>query len=83
VRVLALVEREEISRRLAQEESVRWIAVRLERAPSTICREINRHGGRRKYRAVRADDRAWRSAKRPKECLLATNQVLQEVVERS
>src|SRR5450756_751920 len=32
VRVLALVEREEISRRLAQEESVRWIAVRLERA---------------------------------------------------
>lgn len=83
VRVLALVERKEISRRLAQEESVRWIAVRLERAPSTICREINRHGGRRKYLAVRADDRAWRNAKRPKECLLATNQVLQEVVERS
>jgi IS30 family transposase len=79
-RVLALEEREEISRGLAQEESVRWIAARLRRAPSTISREISRHGGRGKYRAVRADDRAWRNAKRPKECLLATNLPLQAAV---
>jgi IS30 family transposase len=79
-RVLALEEREEISRGLAQEESVRWIAARLRRAPSTISREISRHGGRSKYRAVRADDRAWRNAKRPKECLLATNLPLQAAV---
>ena len=54
-------EREEISRGLAHEEPVRRIAARLGRAPSTVSCEINRHGGRRRYRAVRADDRAWRS----------------------
>ena len=50
------------------------------RAPSTISREISRHGGRRRYRAVKADDRAWRNAKRPKLCLLATNLRLQRLV---
>jgi IS30 family transposase len=79
-RVLALAEREEISRGLAQEESVRRIAARLGRAASTVSREISRHGGRSKYRAVRADDRAWRNAKRPKECLLAANLPLQAAV---
>jgi IS30 family transposase len=79
-RVLALAEREEISRGLAQEESVRRIAARLGRAASTVSRETSRHGGRSKYRAVRADDRAWRNAKRPKECLLATNLPLQAAV---
>jgi IS30 family transposase len=80
VRALTLTEREEISRGIAQEESVRRIAARLGRAPSTISREINRHGGRNRYRAVRADDRAWRNAKRPKLCLLAANVQLQVVV---
>ncbi|MCW2999149.1 MAG: family transposase [Solirubrobacterales bacterium] len=76
-RVLSLSEREEISRGVARQESVRRIARGIGRAPSTVSREINRHGGRRKYRAVRADDRAWRSARRPKACLLATNAPLQ------
>ncbi len=79
-RTLALTEREEISRGLAHGESVRRIARRLDRAPSTVSREIRRHGGRRSYRAVRADDRAWRNAKRPKRCLLATNLRLQALV---
>jgi IS30 family transposase len=79
-RVLRSEEREEISRGIAQDEPVRRIAARLCRAPSTISREISRHGGRNRYRAVRADARAWRNAARPKPCLLATNLALQAVV---
>ena len=79
-RTLTLAEREEISRGLAHAEPVRRIAARLGRAPSTISREVRRHGGRTRYRAVRADDRAWRNAQRPKRCLLATNLALQAVV---
>ena len=53
-RVLSLVEREEISRGIAADESIRQIANGMGRAPSTISREISRHGGRRRYRAVKA-----------------------------
>lgn len=68
---LSLAEREEISRGVAAGESLRAIAVRLERAPSTISREIKRNKGPRKYRAIDADYRAWRRARRPKPCLLS------------
>src|ERR1700684_2892744 len=44
--VLKMAEREEISRGLGSGESVRSIARRLSRAPSTVSREIARHGGR-------------------------------------
>lgn len=44
-RSLSLAEREEISRGLATGEGVRSMARRLGRAPSTISREIQRHGG--------------------------------------
>src|SRR5215207_9510318 len=44
-RVLQSAEREEISRGLAAGESLRRIAHRVGRAPSTISREIRRHGG--------------------------------------
>src|ERR1043165_2325935 len=55
LRVLSLAEREEISRGLALDESLRAIGRRLQRAPSTISREVGRHGGPRAYRAGRAD----------------------------
>ena len=45
---LSLAEREEISRGLAAGRSIRAIAVALGRAPSTICREVNANGGRRR-----------------------------------
>jgi IS30 family transposase len=45
-----------------------------------VSREVARHGGRDRYRAARADDRAWRSALRPKECLLARNWKLRNLV---
>ena len=73
---LSLTEREEISRGLAAAESLRSIRRRLGRAPSTISREITRHRGRQKYRALEADDRAWRRAKRPKPCVLAQRPAL-------
>jgi IS30 family transposase len=68
---LSVTEREEISRGLAAGDSYRAIGRRLGRPASTICREVDRNKGRMKYRAVDADDRAWRRAKRPKLCLLA------------
>ena len=49
---------EEISRGLARGDSLRQIARALGRAPSTVSREIARNRGRRKYRAIDADDRA-------------------------
>ncbi len=81
-RSLSVHEREEISRGLAAGLSLRKIATQLARAPSTISREIGRNSGRSKYRAANADERAWRSASRPKPCQLAVNRSLQMVVAR-
>lgn len=77
---LSLEEREEVSRGLAAGEPIRVIARRLGRAPSTVCREIKRNNGPTKYRAVDADDRAWRRARRPKKCLLAQRPSLAQFV---
>src|ERR1700704_6398973 len=46
---LTLAEREEISRAVAEGQSIRSIAARLGRAPSTVCREIKRNGGQEDY----------------------------------
>ena len=51
---LSLEEREEISRGLAAGDSIRAIAEGLGRSPSTVCREVNANGGRRRYRALTA-----------------------------
>ena len=77
---LTLAEREELSRGLARGDSLRQIARGLGRAASTVSREIARNRGRHRYRAVDADDRAWRRARRPKVCLLARNPVLRSYV---
>jgi IS30 family transposase len=77
---LSLVEREEISRGLARGDSIRKIAGCIGRAPSTVSREIKRNKGARHYRAIDADDRAWRRARRPKTCLLAQNRALRDYV---
>jgi IS30 family transposase len=79
-RALSLAEREEISRGLAAQASIRSIAQRLGRAPSTVSREVRRHGGQYRYRAGTADGRAWKRARRPKRCVLALNRRLQELV---
>src|SRR3954447_2905929 len=61
---LTLAERDEIFRGLARKETARQMARRLGHAASTVGREITRNRGRRTYRAVDADDRAWRRARR-------------------
>ena len=81
VRCLSLSEREEISRGLAAGDSLRVIAGRLGRAPSTVSREVARNGGRHRYRALRSDRAAWHRARRPKPAKLALNSELRAVVE--
>lgn len=77
---LTLAEREEISRGLSAGWSMREIARQLGRAPSTVSREIDRNGGRCRYRANVADERTWDRARRPKLCRLAQNGVLRRIV---
>src|SRR5438309_6074691 len=67
---LTLAEREDISRGIACGWSIREIARHLNRAASTVSREVTRHGGGPAYRAHDADNQAWESALRPKRCLL-------------
>jgi IS30 family transposase len=73
---LTLAEREEISRGLRVQLSLRAIALQLKRAPSTISREVRRNGGRAGYRAAWSDQAAWERARRPKPCKLACRQAL-------
>ena len=63
---LTLTEREEISRSLRAQQSLR-------RSASTISREVRRNGGARQYRAAQSDEAAWDRAQRPKRCKLAGN----------
>lgn len=78
--VLSLSEREEISRCLAAQYSLRAIADRIGRSPSTVSREINRNGGIQNYRAATAETAFWERARRPKPCKLATNSKLNGIV---
>ena len=80
VRTLTLAEREDISRGIASGSSIREIARGLQRAASTVSREVARHGGRPVYRASEADHQAWKSALRPKACLLARHRKLRMIV---
>jgi IS30 family transposase len=77
---LTLAEREEISRGVVAGQSFQSIAASLGRAPSTISREIKRNGGRRHYRANKADQVAWDRAHRPKTCKLVENRALARIV---
>lgn len=81
-RSLSFTEREEISRGIAANLSLRQIARNLNRSPSTICREIKRHGGISKYRALKAEERALVFAQRPKPCKLKLFPQLQRIVSK-
>ena len=78
---MSLVEREEIARGLVAGLSLRAIAVGLGRSPSTVLREVARNGGRRGYRACRADRAALRRAHRPRASKLVVCPRLRRVVE--
>jgi IS30 family transposase len=77
---LTLAEREEISRSAAAGQSIRSVARRLGRAPSTISREIMRNGGQECYRASLAEQAAWDRGRRPKTCRLVENRTLAHIV---
>ena len=70
---LSLAEREELSRGLVVGDSLRTIASRLGRAPSTVSREVAWSGSRSGYRAWQADEEAIERARRPKPAKLANN----------
>jgi len=77
---LTMSEREEISRGIVAGQSLRAIAASLDRAASTVSREVNRSGGRCDYRANQADQAAWQQAHRPKRCKLVQNRALAGIV---
>jgi IS30 family transposase len=82
-RCLSLAEREEIALGRARGESIRDIAGRLHRSPSTVSRELRRNADQQgQYRATSAHARAYSRAARPKPAKLATNVALRERVER-
>ena len=82
LRCLSLAEREEVSRGLVTGLSIRAIAAQLDRAPSTISREVSRNGGSHHYRASLADQNTLDRALRPKDCKLVLNRPLCRAVER-
>jgi len=66
-RRLSLMEREELSRMLAAGSSLRTTAQAMNRAPSTLSRELTRqHASPVTYRAVPAHQRAQRRAHQPR-----------------
>jgi IS30 family transposase len=79
-RALTVQDREYISRGLAIGRSLRHIAGEVGRPASTISREVQRNGGRHCYLATLAEERAWRQARRPKECRLAHSPRLRHLV---
>lgn len=81
-RRLSPAEREEVSRGLISGDSLRAIAARLKRAPSTISREVVWNGHRNDYRAWRADSSALERGRRPKPEKLSQNSRLCLEVDR-
>ena len=79
-RALTMAQREEISRGVAMGRTFRAMAIDIRRAPSTVGREVSRNKGRTSYRAKRAEKRAGETARRPKECVIATRPKLCRVV---
>ena len=84
-RYLSFKEREEIALLKAQGHGVREIGRRLNRAASTISREVRRNaatrGGGFEYRAINAQWHSDRSARRPKPAKLAANAKLRQYVQ--
>lgn len=84
-RYLAFEEREELALLKAQRLSIREIARRLKRSPSTVSRELRRNaatrGGVLHYRATVAQWKAERAAARPKTAKLVRNRRLRAYVQ--
>jgi len=84
-RYLSFAEREQLALLRAQGHGVRECARQLQRAPSTVSRELRRNAGTRAgtltYRATTAQWHADRAARRPKAAKLATHARLRHYVQ--
>jgi len=78
--MLTMLDREEISRGLAEGLQYKQIAARIGRDPSVISREVARHGGRNRYRAAPADEQAAAARERPKKLAVDRSPRLQTIV---
>jgi IS30 family transposase len=78
---LSAAEREEIRCGLDEGVSLREIAGRLKRSPSTVSREVKANGGREAYQGWRAHRRAAELARRPQIAKLAGCAALRAQVE--
>jgi IS30 family transposase len=78
---LSTAEREEISRGLARGDGFRAIGRAIGRSHPTVSREVNRNGGRARYRAQRAEAAAWERARRPKPSKLFLSFSLRAIIE--
>src|SRR5918998_1004793 len=77
---LSLDERVEIKLGVERGLSLRAIAGGLGRDPATVCRELNRHGGRTRYAPMAAHRAAEVAARRPKQTKLAASPALRAQV---
>jgi IS30 family transposase len=80
-RYLDREERYEIARLREAGLSVRAVAARTGRSPSTISRELARNAGPHGYQPERADRLAWERQRRPKDSKLAGDPVLRAAVQ--
>src|ERR1700682_1022148 len=80
-RELTVLEREEISRGLAAQDSCHAIARQIRSAPSSVSREVARNGGRVGYRAAEAEQARLRRSRRPKASKLVLHPRLRAEVE--
>ena len=78
--MLSFGEREEMLGGLLRRIHSAPLPGELNRAVSTVSQEVARHGGRRGIGLLRPTRQAWKSARRPKPCLLGQNQQLQRIV---
>lgn len=76
---LSIRDREQIMLGIGRNESLSSIARCLGRHPSTITREVNANGSRKRYSAWQAHQRARLQARRPKLCKLRHGKLLSEV----
>ena len=82
-RFLGREERYEIARLTEAGLSIRKVAARLGRSPSTVCRELGRNADPRtgRYQPERADRLAWERQRRPKPSKLSRNPALRAAVQ--
>lgn len=73
---LSLEDRIEIGLGCQRGDSLRSIAHRIDRSPSTVCREVSANGGRLWYRPMKAHRRAHALARRPKPTKLSRDRRL-------